>query len=340
MKKGAGGPAEKRVTVYDVAKELGISTSTVSRVLNNSILIGEEKRDSILAAARRLGYHKRPIKKQMRRAILNIKLFLPVHRYVYTHLFYNVADLIAGLYDGFGDVRVNIITKLAGLEDDIFRTKKLGDIDGCIFAFSEPEEEIYGRIGERGIPVVELNRINEKRNYVSCDNALGMETLLARVVRRRKDGVRPCYLGFTQIPAVEEQRRRGFLSAVKNLSLPAGEKDLFILDALADISPELLKDLKKKGYNTVMCFNDVLAVYFFQAAVAEGFSIPGDFSLTGFDNSPVLDLVSRRIDTINLSVRILGFEAGKWLKARIIDREEKDIHKLIAGEYVQGSTIG
>ena len=339
-KKGGKAVTGKRTTVYDVAKALSISTSTVSRVLNNSILIGEEKRNLILATARRLGYQKRPIKKQQFRAILNIKLFLPTHRQVYSHLFYNAADLIAGLYDGFGDVKVNLITKLVGLEDDLFRSKKLGDIDGCVFAFSEPEDAVYRRISERGIPIVELNRINEARNYVSCDNALGMATLLAEAVKRKKKPLKPCYLGFSQIPAIDFQRRKGFLEAAKNLGLGSGVKDAFTIGALSEIDAAFLAKLKKKGYNAVFCFNDVLAVYVYQAALSEGRRIPEDFSLTGFDDSPVLDLVSRRIDTINLSVRLLGKEAGFWLRERIIDRKETELKRLIAGDYVPGVTIG
>ena len=339
MKK-AGGPAEKRVTVYDVAKELGISTSTVSRVLNNSILIGEGKRALILETAERLGYLKRPIKKQMSRAILNIKLFLPVHRHMYTHLFYNPAELLGGLYDGFGDVQVNIITRLEGREDSLFRSKKLGDIDGCVFAFSEPDSEIYHNIESRGVPVVEINRINSERNYVSCDNAFGMCTLFEKAVGHRGGSARPCYLGFSQIPAVDAERRRGFLEAAARSGLPTEEKDVYTLAALSDITPEFIRNLLRKGYNLFMCFNDVMAVYLYQEAMREGLRVPEDFSLTGFDNSPVLDLVGCRIDTINLSVRILGSEAGGWLRNRIINREETGIQKLIAGEYIPGSTIG
>lgn len=330
----------KRVTVYDVAKELGISTSTVSRVLNNSILIGSEKRETILAAARRLGYRKRPIKRQSRRAILNIALFLPVHPLVYTHLFYSPSDLLGGLYEGFGNVKVNIIARLTGQEDDFFASKKLGDIDGCVYAFSEPPGPVYRQIEDRGIPVVELNRVDAGRNHVACDDALGMETLLSRIAGSGRRPARPCYLGFSPIPAVNARRRDGFLAAAAGLSISAGTEDVRVLDALADMTPAFLGNLRGGGYNAVVCFNDLVAVYLYQAAVREGLRIPRDFSLTGFDNSPVLDLVSLRIDTVSLSVRQLGMEAGGWLRRRIIDRDDEGLRKLIAGEYVPGETIG
>ncbi len=328
----------KRVTVYDVARELGISASTVSRVLNNSILISEEKRTLIIDTARRLGYEKRPIRKHRNRAILHIKLFLPTHRYVSTHLFYNPAELIQGLYEGFGDVRVNIITRLSGLNRELFQSKKLGDIDGCVFAFTEPEPEVYALLSERGIPAVELNRVHPDRDYVSCDNAKGIRRLLEELSRVRGKALKPYFLGFSQIPFVEEQRLQGYLEGVKALQI---QRESFrVLDTLSQITPEFLSQLKREGYNAVLCFNDVMAVYLYQCAIASGIRIPLDFSLTGFDNSPVLELLSRRIDTISLSVFSLAREAGAWLRNRIIDRSTERIQKLIEGEYIPGETLG
>jgi len=334
----------KRVTVYDVARELGISASTVSRVLNHSILIGEEKRALILETARRLGYEKRAIRRHRNRAILNIKLFLPTHQYVSSHLFYNAADLIQGLYEGFEDVRVNIIIRLIGYDTDLFKTKKLGDIDGCVFAFSEPDEGVYERMEERGIPVVELNRISSSRNYVSCDNAAGMRMLMKEIQAKRSLPIRPFYLGFSQIPPIQEQRLRGFLEALSDLPEEKQQSlepaPYYTLATLGEITPDLLHRLKKEGYNSILCFNDVVAVYFYQCALSQGYRIPEDFSLTGFDNSPVLDLLNRRIDTINLSVFQLAKEAGIWLRKRIMYREEGTIQRLIEGEYIPGETIG
>ena len=323
--------------MYDVARELGISASTVSRVLNNSILISEEKRTLILDTARRLGYEKRPIRRHQNRAILNIKLFLPTHRYVSTHLFYNPAELIQGLYEGFGDVRMNIITRLAGQSRELFQTKKLGDIDGCVFAFCEPDPEVYRMLSDRGVPLVELNRIHPDRNYVSCHNAQGIRRLLAELYRARWKTLKPYYLGFSQIPFVEDQRLKGYLEAVKEFQIQEG--NFRVLDTLSQITPQFLKELKKLGYNGILCFNDVMAVYVYQCALAGGLRIPRDFSLTGFDDSPVRELVSKRIDTISLSVPQLAREAGAWLRRRIIDRDPERIQKLIEGTYVPGETL-
>jgi len=102
----------KRVTVYDIAKELAISPSTVSRVLNNSSLISNERSSQIMAMAKQLGYEKRNIKKHMSRVILNIHIFLPQAESTIIHFFYNISELLESIQKGFGDVRLNFVTKV------------------------------------------------------------------------------------------------------------------------------------------------------------------------------------------------------------------------------------
>jgi len=121
----------KRITIYDVAQEVGLSVSTVSRVLNNSTLISDEKAELIRKVATRMGYIKRPIRRQSSRTILNVKLFLPLHEESALHLFYDAPDLIDNIKRGFGETRVNIVAIAREDRTETFDNKRLGQIDGC-----------------------------------------------------------------------------------------------------------------------------------------------------------------------------------------------------------------
>jgi LacI family transcriptional regulator len=328
----------RRVTVYDVARSLGISPSTVSRVLNNSILIGDGRRALILETARKMGYEKRSIRKQSSRAILNMYLFLPLSESSYIHLFYDVADLIMGLQRGFGEVRINIITRLNDGNDAFFSSKKLGDVDGAVFAFTEPSGKLHAELEARGIPSIQINRVDERRNYVAVDNYLGMHTLLARMAEERP-GVRPCFVGFKQIAYINEQRREGLIQAGRKLGIEVGAGDSFEFDSIHDITGSFIRGLKDRGYDAILGFNDVVAVYIYNAARSEGVSFPGDFFLSGFDASPILGLIPQKIDSIQFSIDELGFRAGAWLRRRIIEKDPKPEQTSFAGAYVAGATI-
>lgn len=334
----------KRVTVYDVAKACGLSSSTVSRVFNNSVLVGAEKRKLILETADMLGYQKRTIRKQENRAILNIKLFLPSTRYAFVHLFYDVAELIEGMQEGFGVVKVNIIMKINRGEDEVFANKKLGDIDGCVFAFTEPDEKLIRQLDQRGIPLLLLNREISGHNYVKYDDEACMTRLLEKIIAKRGNGrgepIRPCFIGFEPVAYINRERKKGLALGCRRYGIPFDpEKDTFGFQSVKEIPADFMTELKKRGYNTVFCFNDIIALPIYQAAIQSGYKFPDDFSLTGFDDSPTLEIISQRIDTIRFNVGHLGKEAGSWLRKRIIERNVTMIQKNLMGEYVKGETI-
>ena len=329
----------KKVTVYDIARELKISPSTVSRVLNNSSLIGDEKRQLIVEAAGRMNYQKRSIKKQRSRAIINIRLFLPPAKYTYIHLFYDVAAMISGIQDGFSDTRVNIITSINDGDLTLFDSKKLGDIDGCIFAFTVPPEKLELLLEEREIPFILINREEPENNYVMVDSHSGMEKLVDAMWRRHREKLKPCFIGFDPLANVSMRRQEGVSAACVKRDIPFLGTDVFNIDSIKDLQGPVLDAILKHGYNAVLCFNDLLSVSVYQSILRRGLSVPGTFSLSGFDNSPMLDLMDQRIDTIEFSLLTLGTEAGKWLHRWIIEREALPTQKKIEGTYVRGETI-
>jgi DNA-binding LacI/PurR family transcriptional regulator len=328
----------KRVTVYDIARELSISPSTVSRVLNNSVLVSDEKRALILHTADRLGYRKRVIRKQKNRAILNIVLVLPFRHEPGVDLFFAVGELISAIRVGIGETRTNVIVEVNDDELSLLDNKKLGDIDGIIFAFTDVTQQVLDLVVEREVPLVMINRLQDGADYVASDNEGGMALLLEKILERRQRP-RVCFLGFRPIRYVSELRRNGVATACRTKGLAFGSRDAIELDSLADITSDLVHTLTERGYDAVMCVNDVVAVAVYQAALHSGMSIPESFSLTGYDNSPIRALFPKKIDTINLSTVALGKEAGGWLRRRIIERTQVGIQKRILGEYVPGNTI-
>jgi LacI family transcriptional regulator len=331
---------KKRVTVYDISEKLGISPSTISRVLNNSSLISEEKTNLILKTAKEMGYEKRSIKRQKGRAIINIRLFLPKTQFNYIHLFYDVAELIEGIQQGFGETRVNIITSLNDGNLSLFDSKKLGDIDGCIFAFTTPSKDLEKLLEDRVVPFLLLNRSNSKNNYVIVNNTIGMKRLVENMFNKRGETLKPCFVGFSKLPSVSNQRAIGVLKACEEFKIPfCLEEDVFIVDSIDELSKKVLPIIKEREYNGVLCFNDLMAVSLYQAALRRNWFVPDLFSLSGFDNSPILQLMEQRIDTIEFSLLQLGTEAGIWLQSQIINRSKDPIQKALEGDYIVGETI-
>ena len=129
--------------MYDIAKKLDISPSTVSRVLNNSNLISNERARQIHKIAEEMGYRPRAIKKQVNRAILNIHLFLPTADSTMAHFFYNVSELLDSIQKGFGGVRLNVITRINDGNLDFLSFKKNRTYRWMYFCFYQAQTEAF-----------------------------------------------------------------------------------------------------------------------------------------------------------------------------------------------------
>lgn len=327
----------ERVTVYHIARAAGLSVSTVSRALNNSRLISDETRAVVHEVADHLGYERRVIRRQGSRAILNVKLFLPLAKYSYVHLFYDVADLVRGITEGFGPVKVNVITAINDGTEDHFRHKKPGDLDACVFAFCTPAPSLRAELRRREVPFVLLNRVSKEDDWVCYDDHWGMGRLVTALAQSRPHA-RPCFVGLGEIPA-SSRREWATKVACAELGLPLPENAVFQLESIEQIDGAVVPALAAGEFDAVLCFNDVFAVYLYQAALRDGLVPRQHFSLSGFDNSPILDLVTPRIDTVELSIRRLGHEAGRWLRRVTVDKLEDSLALKLRGTYLPGETL-
>ena len=327
----------KNITVYNIAEKLGVSAGTVSRALNGSSLISNERSELIRRTAKEMGYRKRQIRRPESRAILNIILFLPYSTEPQYHLFYDPAQLVSGIRSGFGDTRVNIIAELNDGSLTVLNNRKVGDIDGVVFAFTDPPETITAILNKRKIPMLLLNREDKQFNYITLDNEGAINKLFSLVLEAKKD-VFPFYIGLKGAEKVNSYRKKAFLKACKNYQIKKSE--VLDISSFEEISPDLLKEIQKRQFNWIVCFNDIVAVSALSSSTLAEITIPEEMSITGFDNSPLRNVFSRKIDTIDLEVNKMGKRAGEWLFKGIMEKIEEPIQEEVKYRYISGDTIG
>lgn len=326
----------KKVTVYDIAEKLSISAGTVSRALNTSSLISSEKSELIRRTAKEMGYEKREIKRPGSRAILNIILFIPYSTEPQYHLFYDSAQLISGIRSGFGETRVNILAELNDGSSTVLDNRKVGEIDGVVFAFTDPPETIVTMLARRKIPMLLLNRKDDKFNYITLDNDGAIDKLFS-LVKAEKKRLQPFYIGLKGAEKVNSYRENAFLHSCKTYEIKKFE--VLEISSFEEITPGLLKDIHKREFNWIVCFNDIVAVSGLSSAALADIMIPEEISITGFDNSPLRNVFSRKIDTIELEVNEMGRRAGEWLFQNIIEKESAPIQEELQFRYISGDTI-
>lgn len=327
-----------KTTLLDVAEKAGVSISTVSRVLNGSALISDDQATRIRRVAYDLGYKKRTIRKPLARSILNVMIVLPKHGERAIQLFYDYSELLNGISQAIPTDRANLFTSID--QKDLLRRdyKKGGALDAVIFAFTQPGTKVEAMLREKSIPFLVLNRVIDSMDYVTCDHVQGMRSMVKTVMARRPSA-NPCFLDLQTAAAVSDLRREGFLDGARQASLSSPDERVIPIDSVIAMDAEFVESVKSRGFDVIMCFNDVVAIAFMELAKSLGLKIPSDMGVTGFDHAPMRDLILPRLDTVSMEVERLGHLAGEWLLERVINREAAPWQRMVVGQPIPGDTL-
>ena len=169
----------------EVAKKVGVSEATVSRVLNGKPGVSQATRDSVLTALDVLGYE-RPTKLRGERGRL-VGLVLPE---LANPIFPAFAEVIGGALAQQGFTPVLCTRTAGGITESEYIDLLLGQqVSGVLFAGGfyaqrEADHEPYRRLAERNLPVVLMNASIESLDFprVSCDDVVAMNQALGHVL--------------------------------------------------------------------------------------------------------------------------------------------------------------
>lgn len=324
-------------TITDIANALNVSTATVSRALNQSRLVTPELSAEILKAATKLGYKKRTIRRHRGRAILNIKLVLPLHEEPERALFFDLAALIDGIQSGFKLCGINLLTESNSQKFQPYPHKKGGDINGFIFAFHRPSAATLKELKKYKTPFVILNRDIPDLPCVASQNATGMELLVGHLVSRRPE-IKPAFVSLNGLGQVGEERLQGLADAcLKNHILFDPEADTYHFESISAITSKSILPLSEK-YKTLICVNDIIGTVVLTELDRLGVSVPSQISVTGFDNSPVRQLSRPLLTTISMPVSELAKAAASRLETQIIEQVVPTETLRVPGTLVIGES--
>jgi DNA-binding LacI/PurR family transcriptional regulator len=308
-------PPSRRLA--DVAKKVGVSEATVSRVLNGKPGVSEATRDAVLTALDVLGYE-RPTQLRGERARL-IGLVLPE---LQNPIFPAVAEVIGGALAQRGLTPVLCTARTAGglSEADYVAMLLEQQVSGVVFAgghFAEraAPHEHYKLLHDRGIPVVLFNAAIEHLEFpcVATDDMTAAAfafTHLASLGHQR--------IGLVAGPedhVPSARKLASFTSLARDAGLAAApvEHTLFSLEGGQAATSRLLRH----GVTGVICASDVLALGAIRAARRAGLSVPGDISVVGYDDSAFMNCTDPPLTTVRQPIEAMGKAAVALLVNQI-----------------------
>ena len=327
-----------RPTMQDVAERANVSRALVSLVMNNSPQVSDERRRSVLRAARELGY--RPnlmarILAQQRTHTIGVLV-----DDLRNPFFGEVVDGIEAEAAEHG-LRVLILNghRDAGRERDAVETFLQLRVEGMALVGARLGDDDMARVGTATpCVVVAAGTVHPGADIVGTDDRRGAELAVEHLAS----------LGHTRIVHMDggnnvsaAERRSGYESGMR----AAGLEDLIDVRGAGDDEADALAVIdavlsQREPPTAIFAFNDLLAAGALNRLADAGMAVPGDVSLVGFDNTFISALRHLSLTTVNQPKLAMGRLAVATLLQRLSDGAGEPIRHTLQPELVVRGTTG
>ncbi len=326
----------KRMDIKTFAKELGVSTATVSRAFGSAGRISEKTREKILKAADELGYYANYNASNLgSKKSGSICFFYPE---IYTEEpDYFVSEVILGINRNLDHRQVFKVTPFDENDNRILNSCKQqildGRVSGAIILSGTKGANILASLAEKvKIPYVIIGR-NPKftTNTVDYDNEHG--AFLAGKLLKRLGRKKVAYIS----GHLDKLKKRGF---AKGFGIEMSELITVRGGAGFRYGIQAMETLRKKypDVDGVLCANDNLAIGLINHAQKIGVNIPKDLSVVGFDDIAFSKFCNPSLSTISLNLKELGSAAVRLLEKQMSGRDKSTPAKC-ENEFIQCELI-
>jgi len=323
----------KRVSAEDVAREAGVSRTTVSFVLNNTPgkNISENTRQRVLQAASRLGYM--PNEDARRLAMFRsraIGLFICHSQYVYTDAF--IIRTVEGMAQAVNRYRLQLVIQPLHLQEGSYLSLARKDrVDGLVLINAHNEDPALSEIVEEGFPVVAMDFLEDwdmDQVYVDNRSAAGELTDYLINLGHRKVAM---ITHASTVYSASELRLQGYRDALARHTIEFREEYVAYGDFSEHsgfVSMQKFISLPDPP-SAVFAGNDVVAYGALRAIRDAGLSVPEDISLVGFDDDYLSRYLNPPLTTMALPAAGMGSAAVSLLIGRMDNGGPREPKRLV-----------
>ena len=328
----------RRPTIADVARRAGVSSAAVSLAVNGRPGVGDDTRARVLAAARELGWRPsasaRALTEARTRAIGLVLERDPAHLEVDSFFVRFLSGVERALAPADYALLLQILPPGGAAAAGAYeRLAAAGRVDGFLLTDVEASDPRFAPLEAAGLPAVIAGRpvADAPFRWVETEHAKGMTAAVEHLVG----------LGHARIAFVgglaEHEHVQARMACWRTTLATAGLEEGPVVHA--EPSGVAAERALEGGPTAVACTSDVLALAVIAAARERGLSVPGDLSVTGFDDSPLAALSSPPLTSVRVDYAEFGEAAAAALLAAI-GGEPAPEYVPSAPELVERSSTG
>ncbi len=306
-------------TIKDIARALGISTSTVSRALRDSYEISQVTKQLVMDYAKNVNYKPNPIALSLKaKKSKSIGVIVPEISNNFFGQVINGIECVARNY-GYNVIITQSIESYI-TEIDVANFLASRSIDGCLVSVSAETQDYthFATLQERGLPIVFFDRIAEgfAGHHVTINNEQGTYDIIAHLLKRNFRKI--AFIANPPNLYITKKRLAGYKRALSDYDICVDgnlikycsndamymEEVDYILDEL--FSNDILPD-------AIFSSTDKLTIACLRYCKNHNISVPGDVALTGFSNLDMTDLLCPSLTVIKQPAMRMGKLATQLL---------------------------
>ena len=328
------------IRAKDIAKKLGVSTTTVSLVLNNKPGVGDKTRERVLKEIESMGFETN-IKLKPSVSLKSIRFILyKKHGLVVgdTPFFSKLIESIEGeaKVNGF-NIIISYLNKEQNTQEYVKQFEQDDNTAGIMLLATEMTREDVEPFRKSYLPMLALDNCfgDVDIDCVQIDNVQGAYSAVNYLVKcGHKD------IGYIHSSAYLhnfEQRFQGFKAALAENGLEFDEDNVIPLEPTIEGAYRDMKKYLEEGNKppkAIFSDNDILAMGASRALKEEGCKLPEDVSMIGLDDMPYCTMMRPQLTTVKVNNSSMGIVAVRRIADMINGRTDETVKILIRTSLV------
>ncbi len=324
---------KKDVTIYDLAQELKVSPSTVSRALNNHHSIGKKTKKAVQKLAKERGYRVNSLASALRTN--RSKTFGIMVSWINRPF---ISSLISGVENAAREAGYRTIICQShddpAMEEENIQALHDSRISALIISLSmkTTHYEHFETLRDSGIPIVFVDRTPDLKNQhrVKIDNFQAAYEATEHLIQQGCQRI--AHYGGSQQQSIYQERRSGYIKALEDHDIPIDDAIVIEADHLSAeegtrLTEQILAmDVPPDG---LFCANDTSAVSALQCAKRHGLNVPDDLAIIGFNNDPLCEIVTPMLSSVDHPAVDMGKVAVEQALKLLDDNSDNDFPMTI-----------
>ncbi|MFI6509260.1 MULTISPECIES: LacI family DNA-binding transcriptional regulator [Streptosporangium] len=335
-------PDGASIRLADIAAHAGVSEATVSRVLNGKPSVSSSTRQAVLAALDVMGYERPQRLRQRSNGLIGL-----VTPELDNPIFPAFAQAVEKALTQHGYTPVLCTQLPGGAPEDEF-TELLMDrgVSGIVFvsglhADTTARMDRYTRLTDRGLPIVLVDGYSERIEapFISPDDRAAARLAVQHLADLGHERIGLAVGPRRFVPVI--RKIEGYRRAMSQL-LGAVEVDELISHSLFSVEggQAAATQLLARGCTGIVCASDLMALGAIRACRDRGLTVPGDVSVVGFDDSPLIAFTDPPLTTVRKPIGAMASAAVATLLEEINGVHAKHVELIFQPELVVRSSTG